>query len=99
MSKQTQKLEQLNRLVVEYNQRKQYEQAIQAATEARDLAMELAGRESPDYAMALNNLAAIYYGLGQYAVARPRYEQALAIRRRVYGDHHPAVGLILFNLG
>ena len=37
----------------------------------------------------LSNLADAHVALGDYAAARPLYEQALAIRKAVFGEDHP----------
>jgi tetratricopeptide (TPR) repeat protein len=48
---------------------------------------------------ALFNLGNIYAALGDYVGARPYYEQALAIRRKVLGEEHPDTATSLNNLG
>ena len=37
--------------------------------------------------------------MGDFPAARPYYEQALAIRREVLGEHHPDTATSLNNLG
>jgi tetratricopeptide (TPR) repeat protein len=47
----------------------------------------------------LNQLAAYRYGaLGAYALARPLYQRALALREVLLGPHHPATVVSLNNL-
>ena len=48
-----------------------------------------AGRATLATAESLNNLAFLLQAEGDYAAARPLYEQALAIRKQVQGTHTP----------
>jgi Tfp pilus assembly protein PilF len=43
----------------------------------------------PDTASRLNNLGYVLQGQGDYAVARPYFERALAVRQSVFGTNHP----------
>ena len=56
------------------------------------------GERHPDYATSLNNLALLLDSQGDYAGARPLYEQALAIRKEVLGERHPLYATSLSNL-
>ena len=56
------------------------------------------GERHPDYADSLNNLADLLESQGDYAAARPLYEQALAIRKEVLGERHPDYATSLNNL-
>ncbi|MGB7378739.1 MAG: CHAT domain-containing tetratricopeptide repeat protein, partial [Rivularia sp. (in: cyanobacteria)] len=56
------------------------------------------GKEHPDVATSLNNLAALYYSQGNYTKAEPLYERALAIDEKVQGKEHPDVATSLNNL-
>ena len=47
------------------------------------------GEHHPDTAESLNNLAVLLWKQGDYAAAKPLYEQALAIRKQVLGERHP----------
>ena len=47
------------------------------------------GPEHPDTAASLNNLAALYYAMGDYAKAEPLYRRALAIYEKALGPEHP----------
>jgi tetratricopeptide (TPR) repeat protein len=40
---------------------------------------------------SLNNLALLYWNMGNYAQAEPLYQQALKIRHKPLGDEHPDV--------
>ena len=56
------------------------------------------GPGHPDVATCLNNLAALYRELGDYAKAEPLYKRSLAIREQALGKDHPEVAQILNNL-
>ena len=56
------------------------------------------GASRPDTAESLNNLALLLKSQGDYAAAKPLYEQALAIRKQVYGERNPLYALSLNNL-
>ncbi|MEJ7603225.1 MAG: serine/threonine-protein kinase [Kofleriaceae bacterium] len=49
--------------------------------------------------MILNDLGAIERKLGSFTVARQHQERSLAIRIRVFGEHHPYVFSSFVNLG
>jgi len=59
---------------------------------------EVLGREHPDTAMSLNNLAWLLNAKGESALAEPLYRQALAIREKVEGPEHPDTAMSLNNL-
>ena len=56
------------------------------------------GRDHPDVATSLNNLAALYQAMGRYAEAEPLYRRSLAIREKQLGPDHPDVATSLNNL-
>ena len=47
------------------------------------------GREHPDVAKSLSNLALLYQSRGRYADAEPLYQRSLAIYEKVLGRNHP----------
>ena len=51
------------------------------------------GKEHPDVALSLNNLAALYDSQGKYAEAEPLHKRSLAIKEKVLGKEHPDVAL------
>src|SRR5688500_986365 len=91
-------ISQLNQQVVRFFEDGQYEQAINIATQARDLAHQRLGDEHPDYAKSLNNLAELYIATGDYARAELLHHQALEIRRTALGENHPDFAQSLNNL-
>jgi tetratricopeptide (TPR) repeat protein len=55
------------------------------------------GKDHPDVATSLNNLAGLYDAQGDNAKALPMYVRALAINEKALGKDHPNVGIILDN--
>ena len=47
------------------------------------------GERHPDTATSLNNLAGLLQAQGDYAAAKPLFEQALAINKAMLGERHP----------
>ena len=56
------------------------------------------GREHPDVAADLNNLAVIYKELGNYEEALITHQRVIAIRLSVLSPNHRDVAISLFNL-
>lgn len=54
--------------------------------------------QSEIYQRNLNNLATVYQALGRIAEAKPLYQQALDIGKKLYGEEHPAVATNIFNI-
>ncbi len=48
---------------------------------------------------AIGNLAAAYDGAGDLVKAEATYREALALRRRIFGNAHPSIATALGNLG
>jgi CHAT domain-containing protein/Tfp pilus assembly protein PilF len=56
------------------------------------------GKEHPDVAASLHNLAVLYYAQGKYSQAEPLYQRALAIFEKLLGKEHPDVATSLNTL-
>ena len=85
-------------------QNEQYEEAILVCLELCDTRKKILGENHPDYATSLNNLALLYYNMGDYSKADPLYQKALEIYENVLGENHPdgyscrlTRGLMIFN--
>ena len=72
--------------------------AVQLLREALDIKKVTIGEGHPDYAVSLDNLAATYASMSEYALAEPLYQQALKIRRETLGPNHPDCASTLNNL-
>lgn len=56
------------------------------------------GDHHPDYDTSVNNLAALYYSMGQYQKAEPLYQEALQITKARLGQNRPSYTHTLNNL-
>lgn len=72
--------------------------AIQSFEQSLELLQRRLGKNHPDVAAALNNLALLYYSRGDYERAEPLYRRSLAIDEQTLGDDHPGVATDLNNL-
>ncbi len=72
--------------------------AIQSFEQSLELLQRRLGKNHPDVAAALNNLALLYYSRGEYERAEPLYRRSLAIDEQTLGDDHPGVATDLNNL-
>ena len=59
--------------------------------EAMQITGAALGKDHPDYATRLNNLAVLFAHQGRWADALPMAEKALAIWQAALGDQHPDV--------
>ena len=79
-------------------QQGRYSEAINFLEEELTVAERIFGRDDPDVALSLNNLAVLYDDLGDYAKAEPLYQRSLEIREKALGSDHPGVAESLSNL-
>ena len=56
------------------------------------------GKDHPDVARSLNNLATLYQAQGKYTEAETLYKLALKILEKVLFPDHPAVATVLENM-
>ncbi len=78
--------------------RGEYAKAI-AAMESAVNAREVAGRDSPELADALSELASNHFYAGHYDICDTLFHRVLAMHRRFYGDGHPRVAEDLIDPG
>ena len=90
--------ETLNQEVLELHSTGQYGHAVMIAEAALKVAEQNVGRNHPDVATSLNNLASLYNDQGDYTKAEPLYKRSLAIREKALGSDHPDVAISLNNL-
>lgn len=73
-----------------------------AATASFDKTLELQRRATgelhPDYAIALNNQAHLFFDTGHPDKAIANLKESLRIRKQTLGENHPQVATALFNL-
>src|SRR5260221_3154155 len=65
-----------------------YPRAVVVAKEALLMAEQTHGRDHPEVATSLNNLAEVYEAQGQYVQAEPLFSRALAINEKALGPDH-----------
>ena len=75
-----------------------YTQAIPLAERELAIREKILGKEHPDVATSLNDLARLYQEQGSYEKAEPLFVRSLAIREKVLGKEHPDVATSLINL-
>src|SRR5208282_2855945 len=66
--------------------------------EALGIRQKILGPDHRDTATSLNNLAGLYWAMGEYAKAEPLYQETLQIRQKVLGPDHPDTANSLDNL-
>ncbi|MGO9744555.1 MAG: tetratricopeptide repeat protein [Roseiarcus sp.] len=76
-----------------------YQQAQFLHERALGIRLSFLGREHPDTARSLNDLAVLKQDLGDLVGALSFAEQALAIRERTLGPEHPEIAVSLNNVG
>ncbi|CAM9637428.1 unnamed protein product, partial [Ascophyllum nodosum] len=89
----------LRRLAHLYYLTEDYEGAYRANTALLDMEEEDLGRDHPDVARALHNLAVCASEAGRTEEAESLYERSLAIREKELGPDHPTVASALHHLG
>ena len=88
----------LNKEVLNFLNKGDYNNALTVAMQAKDLAEKEYGQDHPDYSASLHNLASAYKKLGLYSDAEPLYWEALRIDKQVLGVKHQNYALSLFGL-
>jgi len=75
-----------------------YVKAAELWRQILEIAETAFGRDHPNVATSLNNLAGLLRRQGRYTEAEPLYRRALAINENALGPDHPEVATILNNL-
>ena len=76
-----------------------YDEAGSLLREAVGITRRTGGPDSPEYALALHNLAGALIDQGDLSGAERMLRESLAIRRKVLGHDHPELVYSLNNLG
>jgi CHAT domain-containing protein/Flp pilus assembly protein TadD len=75
-----------------------FSEALEVGEQILVMEKGLLGERHPDYADSVNNLAVLYYRLGDFARAEPLLLQALELTKHLHGEHHPDYAYSLNNL-
>jgi tetratricopeptide (TPR) repeat protein len=75
-----------------------YAKAAPLLQEALKILQKVLGPENPDTLTGLNNLALLYWAMGEYGKAEPLYQEALRIRKKVLGSEHANTATSLNDL-
>ena len=73
-------------------------EAEQLYLEAKSIRELILGKNSPEYAWTVNNLAGLYWQTGRYKRSENYYLEACSIREKVLGSEHPDFAWTLHNL-
>jgi tetratricopeptide (TPR) repeat protein len=89
----------LNARMMEFFRSGNFSEAVETAEDVLEITEATVGSQHPDYAVSLNNLAAMLWQAGESVRAESLYEQSLEITRELLGPHHPEYAMGLSNLG
>ena len=92
------KFQELNQELIRLYQDGNYNAASKIAEQVTEIVREYYGKEHPDYATSLNNIAAMYHSMGNYTAAKSLYRQAIEIWWKTLGEEHPDYATSLNNL-
>lgn len=90
--------EQLDQQVNDLEQQGRYTEAIPLAEKVLTIREDILGPEHPDTILSLNNLAELYYSMGDYVRAESLYRRVMSIQEKVSGLEHPSMAINLTNL-
>jgi CHAT domain-containing protein len=89
----------LNKKVFELHTQGDIHLALPLAEHALELARSIYPGDHNSLAASINNLAGLYESQGKYSAAEPLYEEALAMRRRLFADRdHDSLATSINNL-
>jgi tetratricopeptide (TPR) repeat protein len=88
----------LNQVAHYLHDRGQYAEAEPLCRQAMEIHRTALGEGHPDFAISVNNLAALYRAMGRHAEAEPLYRQAADTIRTAFGEGHPYFANSLNNL-
>ncbi len=92
-------IEEYNKKVVHLFKKGHYQEALDFAIKAHELAKVALPESHPDYSISLGNLGMIYKSIGEYQKAKEFYETNIEIRKKFVGENHPDYATSINNLG
>ncbi|MBE9210703.1 tetratricopeptide repeat protein [Nostoc sp. LEGE 06077] len=90
--------QELNKQVEQLYKEGKYTTALPLAERTLAIREKILGKEHPDVASSLNNLALLYRAQGKYQQAEQLYVRSLAIYEKILGKEHTFVATSLNNL-
>ena len=75
-----------------------YSSALSLGIKTQNLSRDEYGEESPEYAISLNNLAALYLENNEYNKAEPLLDEAIKIEKSLFKENHPDTVASLNNI-
>ena len=81
-----------------YKEQGKYERAEPLYQRSLSIWEKVFGKDHPDVATSLNNLAGLYKQQGKYTEAQLLYQRVLSILEKVLGKEHPNIAFALNNL-
>ena len=96
---QTNNLDTLNNMGVQYFNQGNYPKAIECFLEAKAIIEKNMGKENPNYASMTNNLGLLYKNMGEYAIAIEYYLETKTVYEKTLGKEHLYYATCLNNLG
>ncbi len=88
-----------NNIGMVYNDKGDYDQALEYYRKALAIDEKVFGKEHPSTASLYSNIGSVYYDKGNYDQALKYYGKALAIEEKVFGKEHPSTATSYNNIG
>ena len=76
----------------------QYSQALSCFSRSLAITEKIYGREHPEVALLLNNIADLYQEMKDLAKAEDFYQRSLSMSVKLLGEAHPSVVISMNNL-
>ncbi|PWT77762.1 MAG: kinesin [Acidobacteria bacterium] len=95
----SQELRVLRKQIEKLNEAAKFAEALPLAQKALTISEKSFGPEKPETAKSLDDLGAVYVGMGDYAKAEPLYQRALTISEKALGPDYPETAGALNKLG
>jgi len=90
--------EEKNRELIALIRTRKVDEAVKLGQELLDYVDRKYKKDSREKATTYNNMGMAFLLAKEYALARECFEQALEMRKRIFGENHNEVAVILLNL-